>query len=144
VAVVNFVFTSCTDVCPLLTGTMASVRDRLGQDGLLGGKTQLVSLSVDPEHDTPEALAAYAERFGADPASWRFLTGDRAQIESLLVAGYKVGAPPRAPATAGGRPEILHSSRFVLVDPRGKIRWYARGEELDVGQLVEEVRRLVG
>jgi protein SCO1 len=143
VVVANFVFTTCTDICPLLTGTMAQVQERLKQAGLFERKAMLISISVDPEQDTPEALAAYAERFRADPAGWRFLTGDRAQIDSLLVTGYKVGAPPRTPRRDGSPPEIVHSSRFVVTDPNGQIRWYARGEEIDIDQLVEEVRRLV-
>ena len=139
VVVADFVFTTCTDVCPLLSGTMSQVQTGLKQAGLLGNKAVLLSFSVDPEQDTPAALAEYAERFGADPAGWRFLTGDRDQIEALLTTGYKVGAPPRIP----GR-EIVHTNRFVVVDPRGQVRWAPRGDEFDVGQLVEEVRRLAG
>jgi len=139
VVVADFVFTTCTEVCPLLSGTMSQVQAGLKQAGLLGNKAVLLSFSVDPEQDTPAALAEYAERFGADPNGWRFLTGDRAQIEALLTTGYKVGAPPRTP----GR-EIVHTTRFVVVDPRGQVRWAPRGDELEVGQLVEEVRKLAG
>ena len=142
VVVANFVFTSCTDICPALSATMGRARDGLEEAHLLGGKALLLSFSVDPERDTPEALAAYAERFGADPATWRFLTGDRAQIDRLLLTGFKVGAPQPIAATAGGRPEIVHTNRFVVIDPRGQIRWYPRGDEVDVAQLVEEARRL--
>ena len=141
VVVANFVFTTCTDICPALSGTMKQVQDGLRSARLLDGKAMLLSFSVDPEQDTPAALAAYAERFQADPTSWRFLTGDPAEIERLLVTGFKLGAPPRVPS-ASGRPEIVHTGRFVVIDPRGQIRWYPRGEEVDVGQLVEEVRRL--
>ena len=137
VVVADFVFTTCTDICPLLSGTMSQVQAQLKQAGLLGTKAVLLSFSVDPEHDRPAVLAEYAERFGADPSGWRFLTGDRAQIEGLLTTGYRVGAPPRVP----GR-EIVHTNRFVVVDPRGHVRWVPRGDELDVGQLVEEVRKL--
>ena len=132
-------FTTCTDICPLLSGTMSQVQAQLKQAGLLGTKAVLLSFSVDPEHDRPAVLAEYAERFGADPSGWRFLTGDRAQIEGLLTTGYRVGAPPRVPVP--GR-EIVHTNRFVVVDPRGHVRWVPRGDELDVGQLVEEVRKL--
>ncbi|MDP8922387.1 MAG: SCO family protein [Chloroflexota bacterium] len=141
VVVANFVFTSCTDVCPLLTGTMARVRDELRSARLLGDKAMLVSFSVDPEHDTPAALADYGAHFGADPAEWKFLTGERRQIDDLLTLGYKVGAPPRVPKP-GAAPEIVHTNRFVLVDPRGQVRALLHGDELDVPQLVEEVRRL--
>jgi protein SCO1 len=136
VVLANFVFTTCTDICPALSGTMGRVRDGLEQARLLD-KAMLLSFSVDPEHDTPQVLAEYAGRFAADPATWRFLTGDRAQVDNLLLTGFKVGAPPPAP----GR-EIVHTNRFVLIDPRGQVRWYPRGDEVDVGQVVEEVRRL--
>ncbi len=141
VVVANFVFTTCTDICPLLTGTMARVRDELRSARLLGDKAMLVSFSVDPEQDTPTALAEYGARFGADPTEWKFLTGDRRQIDDLLTVGYKVGAPPRI-AKPGAPPEIVHTNRFALVDGRGQVRALLSGNELDVSQLVEEVRRL--
>lgn len=141
VVVANFIFTNCTDVCPLLTGTMARVRDELRSARLLGDKAVLVSFSVDPEHDTPAVLAEYGARFDADPAEWKFLTGERRQIDDLLTLGYKVGAPPRVPMPGAG-PEIVHTNRFVLVDAQGQVRALLHGDELDVPQLVEEVRRL--
>ncbi len=137
VVVANFVFTTCTDICPLLSGTMSQVQTGLRQAGLLGSKAVILSFSVDPEHDTPPVLAEYAERFGADPDGWRFLTGDRAQIDGLLMTGYKLGVPPRVP----GR-EIVHTNRFVVVDTRGQVRWIPRADELDAGQVVEEVKKL--
>ena len=141
VVLANFVFTTCTDVCPLLTGTMARVRDELRVARLLADKAMLVSFSVDPEHDTPAALAEYGARFNADPAEWKFLTGDRRQIDDLLLTGYKVGAPPRI-AKPGAAPEIVHTNRFALVDGRGQVRAVLSGDDLDVPRLVEEVRRL--
>lgn len=141
VVVANFIFTSCTDICPLLTGTMSRVRDELRSARLLREKAMLVSFSVDPEQDTPAALAEYSARFNADPAEWKFLTGDRRQIDDLLTIGYKVGAPPRI-AKPGAAAEIVHTNRFALVDANGQVRALLRGDELDVSQLVEEVRRL--
>ena len=141
VMVANFIFTTCTDICPLLSGTMARVRDELRSARLLGDKAMLVSFSVDPEQDTPAALAEYGARFGADPAEWKLLTGDRKQIDDLLLSGYKVGAPPRI-AMPGATPEIVHTNRFALVDGRGQVRAVLSGDDLDVPRLVEEVRRL--
>jgi protein SCO1/2 len=143
VVVANFVFTTCTDICPLLTATMAQVRDQLKQAKLLGEKVAIVSFSVDPEHDTPDALRVYGERFGAVPTEWRFLTGDRQAIDDLLIGGFKVGRPPPASRTPGGAPEIIHTNRFALIDSRGQIRALYNGEELDVPAVVEEARRLV-
>jgi protein SCO1 len=142
VVVANFVFTTCTDICPLLTATMAQVRDRLKQANLLGEKAAIVSFSVDPENDTPAALTAYGERFGANPAEWRFLTGDRRAIDELLIGGFKVGRPPPAARTPGAAPEIVHTDRFAIIDPRGQVRAMLSGDGLDPGSVVEEVRRL--
>ncbi|HYU18943.1 MAG TPA: SCO family protein [Chloroflexota bacterium] len=142
VVVADFVFTNCTDACPLLSATMSRIRDRLRDARLLDGKAVLVSFSVDPEHDTPQVLAGYAAHFGADPANWRFLTGDRAEMEDLMVAGFHLGAPTLGPPSGGGRAEIVHTTRFVVIDPRAQIRWYPRGDEVDVEQVVDEVRRL--
>jgi protein SCO1 len=142
VVVVNFVFTTCTDICPLLTATMAQVRDQLRQAKLLGDKAVIVSFSVDPEHDTPEALATYGERFGAVPTEWRFLTGQRQVIDDLLIGGFKVGRSPPAARTPGGAPEIIHTSRFALIDPKGQVRALYGGEDLNVSTVVDEVRRL--
>ncbi len=67
----NFIFTSCGSVCPVLSQTFSVLRDRLGQDR---AKVRMISLSIDPEYDTPPQLAAYRQQFGADSA-WRFYTG---------------------------------------------------------------------
>lgn len=117
--VADFVFTRCPDVCPALTARMRSLQDRLpaGEDGV-----RLVSISVDPEHDTPAKLAAYAQRFGAG-RGWVFLTGRRDDVAALLRDGFKVawadGGPPSSP--------ITHSDRFVLVDRDLRIRGYFHG-----------------
>src|SRR5690242_5381640 len=70
--IANFMFTSCPDVCPLLTSKMAAVRQRLVADR---AAVHYVSFSVDPAHDTPEVLKRYAIEHGADRADWSFLTG---------------------------------------------------------------------
>jgi protein SCO1/2 len=142
VVLASFVFTTCTDICPLLTATMAQVRDQLKQAKLLGDKAVIVSFTVDPEHDTPDALTVYGERFGATPVEWRFLTGDRQSIDDLLIGGFKVGRPAPAPKTPGAAPEIIHTNRFALIDPKGQVRALYNGEELDVPSVVEEIRRL--
>jgi protein SCO1/2 len=67
----NFIFTSCTAVCPMMTAIFAKVQTQLGEDA---GRVRMVSISIDPEHDTPAELAAYAARFGAQ-SPWEFLTG---------------------------------------------------------------------
>lgn len=120
--IADFVFTRCPSSCPVMTAQLARFERELPPD--LG--VRLVSISVDPEHDTPAVLQAYAEKHGAPPR-WLFLTGPREAIYRLSKDGFKlaVGDPPPAPPTIGAPVEpILHSSRFVLVDGEARIRGY--------------------
>lgn len=142
VVVANFIFTTCTDICPLLTATMSQVRDQLRSARLLGDKVVIVSFTVDPENDTPDTLRVYGERFGATPVEWRFLTGARPAIDDILIGGFKVGRPPSVARSPGAAPEIVHTNRIALVDPKGQVRALLNGEELDIPALVEEARRL--
>jgi protein SCO1/2 len=78
----NFIFTTCTTICPVMTATFASVQRELGEER---GELQLVSISIDPEHDTPARLASYARHQHAlEP--WRFLTGEAASIRTVQEA----------------------------------------------------------
>jgi protein SCO1/2 len=77
---VNFIFTTCTTICPIMSATFAQMRRELGADA---ERIQLVSITIDPEHDTPAVLSAYAKRFSATP-TWHFLTGTPKDIEQVL------------------------------------------------------------
>ena len=79
---VNFIFTTCTTICPVMTATFAQMRRELGPEA---DRIRLVSITVDPEHDTPAVLAEYAKRFGA-PSGWSFLTGSPGDVERVLRA----------------------------------------------------------
>jgi protein SCO1/2 len=79
---VNFIFTTCTTICPVMTATFAQMRRDLGPEA---DRIRLVSITIDPEHDTPAVLAEYAERFGALPG-WSFLTGSPEDVERVLRA----------------------------------------------------------
>jgi protein SCO1/2 len=70
--VLNFIYTSCTAICPVTSQVFAELRDKLGEER---DKINMISVSIDPEYDTPARLAQYAERFGATPKSWNFYTG---------------------------------------------------------------------
>jgi len=74
---INFIFTTCTTICPVMTGTFAKVQQELGPEA---ANMRMVSFSIDPEYDTPERLRVYAKQFGAGP-QWQFLTGD---LDSLI------------------------------------------------------------
>jgi protein SCO1 len=138
--VANFIFTRCPTVCPVFTQQMARVQKQTAE---LGERLQLVSFSVDPQHDTPERLAAYAEKYGAQPARWSFLTGDYTQLQRTIVDGFKV-AMGRASDDESDVAGIFHGSHFVLVDRTGEVRGYYNSEHPDaVERLLRDARRLV-
>ncbi|MET0649221.1 MAG: SCO family protein [Pyrinomonadaceae bacterium] len=83
VVAVNFIFTTCTTVCPPLGATFARVQKELGER--VGRDVHLISISVDPVTDTPERLKAWGEKFKAGPG-WTFVTGSKAQVDELLRA----------------------------------------------------------
>jgi protein SCO1/2 len=98
---------------------MAKLQEELANEG----KVTLVSISVDPEQDTPQVLSQYADRFKADPDRWLLLTGKKKEIYRLAQEGFRLSA---VPASNGSQEtnEIFHSSRFVLVDSQAQIRGY--------------------
>lgn len=140
-AVLSFVYTSCPDTCPLLTATMAQVQEKLRSEGLLGGKVQLVSVTVDPRRDTPAVLADYARRFKADPDAWRFLSGDPDAIYQVLW-GFKLNTVEVARASEGAD-VIPHSNRFIVLDPAGDARAALLGPDVTPEEIVRTARRLV-
>lgn len=131
--IADFVFTRCPDVCPLLTTRMHDLQRTLhGQD------VALVSISVDPGYDTPEVLQAYAMAHGAGPG-WRFVTGPRDAVSTLLRDGFHVAFADDGPASG----PITHSDRFVLVDGALRIRGYYHGSDPDdLSRLADDARRL--
>lgn len=93
----NFIFTSCTAICPVMSATFSEVQKALGPER---EKLRLVSISIDPEHDTPERLKAYAAKYGAGP-EWRFLTGTPADVVAVERAfdAYRGGKMNHVPLT---------------------------------------------
>jgi protein SCO1/2 len=113
---VDFVYTSCPGPCPILTGVHVEVQRRMPPE--LRQRIRFVSISLDPERDTPERLRAYAKARGADLASWSFLTGPPAAVDAALRA-FGVGKSP------GKDGEIDHLVVTFLIGPEGRIerRW---------------------
>lgn len=151
VVVADFIYTSCTDICPLLSLRMQALQGRLRQEQLLGNGVQLLSFSVDPAYDTPPVLKTYAERYRVDPLNWRFLTGAPEQVIPLIVEGFRLGVqalPPPTPVPGadshgGGRREVMHSGRFVLIDRQWRVRALYDGGELDIDRVVRDARQLL-
>jgi protein SCO1/2 len=117
--VADFIYTTCTDTCPLQTAEMGKLQEGWKDNPGL----KLVSFSVDPEKDTAEVLSRYADRYHADSQRWLFLTGAKEEITRLVQGGFKLSAVPVV--TAGSSESvIMHSPRFVLIDKQAQIRGY--------------------
>ena len=144
VSVVDFIFTRCTSSCPRLTARMVELQSRLEHER---SGARLVSISVDPDNDTPAVLSEYAARVHADPSRWSFLTGDEQEVERAVVLGFKVSAAKIA--MGAGTYDVIHGDWFVVVDRRGRLRGYypttdlqGQGESKLMGELVKDVLRL--
>ncbi len=111
--VVDFFFTTCPSICPIMTANMTKLHERFGHyDGF-----ELVSITVDPKRDTPSALKEYAVNRKIDSPKWHFLTGDR---DSLYTVAYKFLSSAMEDNSAPGG--FLHTEYFVLVDKEGNLR----------------------
>jgi protein SCO1/2 len=128
VVAVTFILTMCTTTCPILTPMMSFVQDQLGSD--FGAKIAFVSITVDPERDTPEVLKEYAQAFGANLAGWTFLTGTPTAIRDIT-RRYGVFASKNANG------DVDHTFLTSIVDPRGILRVQYLGVRFDP----EEFRR---
>jgi protein SCO1 len=139
VTIVDFIFTRCDTICPVLTWKMVGLAEQTRD---LDDRIRLLSFSVDPVYDTPAVLAAYADRYRVDPARWRFVTGDYPRIEALVTGALMTAMEP-AGTTASGAPDIRHGGHFLLIGPDLRIRGvYDSSDEARLTALVRDARRL--
>jgi protein SCO1/2 len=133
VVVLNFIFTTCTDVCPLFTANFAQLQRTLKNDhaGLF-----LVSITTDPEVDTPKVLKAYAQRYGADFRNWAFLTGSEAQLKPVWKS-FDVRVIKK------GRGLVQHTSLTTVIDRQGIRRFNFFGEKWPLKDLLRDTSALL-
>jgi protein SCO1 len=134
VVAVAFIYTFCPDICPMLTDKMARVQDELGAD--FGTDVAFVSITVDPERDTPEVLREYAAAFDANLAGWSFLTGEPAAIRDVA---HRYGVAVRA-APDG---QVDHTLLTTLIDRRGIMRVQYLGYRFDEEEFRHDLQSLV-
>lgn len=137
--VAAFMFTRCPTICPRITRRMQALQVRAKERDV---PLELVSFSVDPEHDTPEVLRAYAARFKADQSSWRFLTGDFDVVRKTSVEGFKLALQGR-PDPQKEHMGLLHGSHLVLVDGELRLRgFYRTDSDEELGRLLADLETL--
>jgi cytochrome oxidase Cu insertion factor (SCO1/SenC/PrrC family) len=145
--VASFLFTRCCTGCPQVSANLAQLQQDLAdQEGVV-----LVSFSVDPEHDTPAVLKAYAKDHGVDPTRWWLLTGEREPLYRLIQESFHLGVQENQGAARTPGNEVTHSTRLVLVDRQGRIRGDFEGRQMDeqgqptkgLDQLKAELKKVV-
>ncbi len=140
VTIVNFIFTRCDTICPITTMKMAVLQDKTFD---ARARIKLASFSVDPAYDTPPRLAAYAQRYKADAARWRFVTGPVEPLRALIEGPF-MNSMTREQDAPSGAPQIAHSGHFLLVDGRGHIRGAYDSHEIQrLDALIHDARYLV-
>jgi protein SCO1/2 len=129
--VADFIFTNCMGPCPRMSTQMNQIQRALAD----APEVRYVSFTIDPDRDTPEVLAQYGRRYKADPAKWHLLTGTRAELRKLNWDTFHLG-------DVNG--QLEHSTRFVLVDAKSRIRgYYDSSEPQNIDTLIADARRLV-
>lgn len=133
----DFIFTSCTDVCPPMTANMVKLQEMVKEKGLKN--VEFVSFSVDPSVDSPQALQNFAEKFGADTKNWTFLTGySQESIENFALKNYK--ALVKKPQTGD---QVIHGIDFYLVGPDGKIKKSYQGvKDVPFDEIINDIKIL--
>jgi protein SCO1/2 len=129
--VADFIFTTCTMACPVLTGNMNLVHKEFQNND----NVRIVSISVYPEYDTPEVLKKYASQYDANTNRWHFLTGPEENVQDVIKNGFKMGDYEDI---------IFHSEKFALVDQKGRLRGYYSGMQTeDVARLKKDMKKLL-
>ena len=128
--VADFIYTTCDGPCPMMSHQMRGIQNSTGATPEL----KLVSFTVDPAHDTPPVLAKYAGHFKADPARWYFLTGEMERLNELGIKAFKLNNVDGS---------LSHSTRFVLVDGKRRIRgYYLSSDDGFPKNLLHDIRQL--
>ena len=138
--VAAFFFTRCGTICPRISSQLTRVQDVFRNKP----EVVLVSHTVDPEHDRPAQLKAYATKYEAIEGKWYFLTGNKVDIYNLAMHGYYL--PTVDAGVKEGKPDetFIHSEKLVLVDKEGIVRGFYDGtDKEDVDRLILEIRVLL-
>jgi protein SCO1 len=141
VMLVGYVYTHCPDICPMITYNMRDIQRAFPDEE----RFMLVSVSFDPDRDTPDMLYDYANNYRLDQGNWRLLTGERKQVEELLntLEIRTLKSPTRF--TEDQRPVyfIDHTDRVTLIDHKGNVRRTYPGSELRGDVVIEDIRKLL-
>lgn len=136
VRLVEFMFTNCPDICPATTYNMSKLQEQLKEKKLFGDEVEFISITFDPDFDTPEVLQQYAAKFKADQSGWKFLRGDVQTVERVTKDfGVAVLKQPDG--------SFAHTARMFLVDGDGNMRRaYGMAADMDMEQMMKDMEQL--
>jgi protein SCO1 len=145
--IADIIFTRCAGNCPIMSTQMKSLQDALPSTS----QAKLVTLTTDPDYDTPSILNRYGERYGADFQRWTFLTGDKGELAGLATGSLKLGSTPVSPPDRTNSVNLfVHSTIFVVVDKQARLRgsFQTEGQDVDWAkiqpQIIATVKELEG
>jgi len=142
IGVVGYVFTNCPDICPLTTNNMRLIQERLKKEGITD--VELVSISFDPEVDTPPVLKRYAELRRLDLSNWTFLTGKKSVTDALIKEANVLAIVGDSTIIEGETTYFyVHTDRISLFDRTGNIRNNYLGSQTDIDQVIKDVKKLL-
>jgi protein SCO1/2 len=144
VIVVSYIYTNCPDICHIISAKLNAFKNKLKENGIQD-KVYFVSITLDPERDTPEVLKRHAKMMNLDLTNWVFVTGDKNSIDSTIkVAGMEaIKGPIVVSAKGESSYEIAHQNRISLVDEKGRIRKHYRGTTFDMEELLQDIKSLL-
>lgn len=139
ITVVNVVFSRCPTQCRRLSAQMQRIQARIPSG------VRLVTLTADPEYDSPAVLSRYGKEYGASPDRWWFLTGAKAEVFRVAVADLKFAVVESGDPSAKLEDLFIHSADFGVLDSRGRLRFIVHGEDSDAeDKVLRSVKRLKG
>ncbi|MFT4587296.1 MAG: protein SCO1/2 [Candidatus Binatia bacterium] len=133
--VADIIFTRCPSICPQMSTQMSQLQKALGSNS----PVKLVSVTTDPDHDTPAVLKEYGELFGAVPGRWHFLTGAKLQMSQFIRDDLKLIAEEKPAEERTVETDLFnHSALFAIVDSQGRLRRVVHSNDTNIN-LIEEI-----
>jgi len=142
IVVINYIFTNCPDICPLSTNNMRLIQERVKKENIKN--VQFVSLSFDPEFDSPEVLKNFADIRNLDLSNWTFLTGVKSVTDTVIKKVGVLAVPSDSTIFKNGRKiyYYVHTDRIQLIDADGMIRKNYKGSKINIDEIVADIKNL--
>ncbi|MEW6509223.1 MAG: SCO family protein [Bacteroidota bacterium] len=140
--VAGYIFTNCPDICPLTINNMRLIQERLKKEEVKD--VEFVSISFDPENDTPEVLKKFSEIRNLNLDNWTFLTGEKPIIDKLMKHAGVVALPGDSTVFPSGKVTYyyVHTDRIQLIDSKGRIRKNYPGSSINIDEIINDIKSL--